>query len=140
LAEKRKIVIAEDHAILRDGLRSLLESSENFEVVGEAADGLEAIRCVQSCKPDLILLDLAMPRMSGVSAIKDIKVRFPETKILAVTVHDSEDYVLEAFSWVQTGIAPKRPAILNFSWGYGVSYQENGILARKSQGRYWKDI
>lgn len=97
MREKKEIVIAEDHTILREGLKSLLGTGDNFEVVGEAEDGLEAIRCVEKCEPDLVLLDLAMPRMNGIAAIKEIKKRFPETKILALTVHKSEEYIMEAF-------------------------------------------
>lgn len=65
-ADRKKIVIAEDHTILREGLRMLLSANPEFEVVGEAQDGLEAIRSVEACKPDLILMDLSMPRMNGV--------------------------------------------------------------------------
>jgi len=94
---KRKIVIAEDQTIVRKGLRSLLESEDDIEVVAEAGDGLEAIRCVEQHAPDLVLLDLAMPKMSGLSALKDIKERFKDTKILVLTFHTSEEYILEAF-------------------------------------------
>jgi DNA-binding NarL/FixJ family response regulator len=94
---KSKIVIAEDQTIVRKGLRSLLESEENIEVVAEAGDGLETIRCVEQHAPDLVLLDLAMPKMSGLSAIKDIKERFKDTRILVLTFHTSEEYILEAF-------------------------------------------
>ena len=97
MAEKHRIVIAEDHKILREGLKSLVKSNEDFEIVAEAGDGLEAIRAVEKHHPDLLLLDLSMPRMSGISVIKDIKSRFPETKILALTIHASEDYILESF-------------------------------------------
>jgi len=97
MPEKKKIVIAEDHTILREGLRSLLSSSDEFEVVGEAVDGLDAIRCVENYHPDLILLDLAMPRMNGIEAIKEIKRQSSETKVLVLTVHKSEEYVLAAF-------------------------------------------
>jgi DNA-binding NarL/FixJ family response regulator len=97
MAQKHKIVIAEDHKILREGLKSLLRTIEDLEIVGEAADGLEAIRCVENYHPELLLLDLSMPKMSGLSVIRDIKSRFPETRILALTIHESEDYILEAF-------------------------------------------
>jgi len=97
MAEKHRIVIAEDHKILREGLKSLVKSNEDFEIVAEAGDGLEAIRAVEKHHPDLLLLDLSMPRMSGISVIKDLKSRFPETKILALTIHESEDYILESF-------------------------------------------
>jgi DNA-binding NarL/FixJ family response regulator len=92
-----RIVIAEDHKILREGLKALVGSNEDFQIVAEAADGIEAIRAVEKHRPDLLLLDLSMPRMSGISVIKDIKSRFPETKILALTIHESEDYILESF-------------------------------------------
>ncbi len=94
---KKRIVIAEDHTILREGLRSLLSAEEEFEVVGEAEDGLEAVRAVNSHTPDLILLDLAMPKMNGIAAIKEIKKQSPDTKIMALTIHKSEEYILEAF-------------------------------------------
>ncbi len=94
---KSKIIIAEDQTIVRQGLRSLLESEENIEVVAEAGDGLETIKCVEQYSPDLVLLDLAMPKMSGLSALKDIKERFQNTKVLVLTFHTSEEYILEAF-------------------------------------------
>ncbi len=89
-----KIVITEDHTILRDGLRMLLSSNPDFEVVGEAQDGLEAIRLVETCKPDLVLMDLSMPGMNGIRAIQEIKKQNPSTKILVLTVHKTEEYIL----------------------------------------------
>lgn len=94
MSPKYRIVIAEDHTILREGLKLLLSSSPEFEVVGEAEDGREAIRCVEKLKPDLILTDLSMPRMNGMEAIREIKKRSPETKILVLTVHKTEEYIL----------------------------------------------
>jgi two-component system response regulator NreC len=96
MSQKIRIVIAEDHTILREGLRSLLRSSPNFEIVGEAEDGRGAIQSVGKFKPDLILLDLSMPRMTGMDAIKEIKRRNPETKVLVLTVHKTEEYILTA--------------------------------------------
>lgn len=97
MKKKRTIVIAEDHLILRQGLRSLLATSGDLEVVGEAGDGLEAIRGILEHKPDLVLLDLNMPRMNGISVILEIKRQAPDTKILALTMHKEEDFVLQAF-------------------------------------------
>lgn len=97
MTKKKKIIIAEDQTLVRQGLRSLLESEVNIEIVAEAEDGLEAIKCVEKYSPDLVLLDLAMPTISGLSALKDIKNRFPDTKILVLTFHSSEEYILEAF-------------------------------------------
>jgi len=98
VVERKKIVIAEDQKILREGLKSLLTSTDDFEVVAEAEDGLNALRLVEKYKPDLLLLDLSMPRMSGMSVIRDTKIQVPGTKILILTVHESEEYILEVFN------------------------------------------
>jgi DNA-binding NarL/FixJ family response regulator len=95
--QKVRIVIAEDHTILREGLRSLLSSDPNFEIVGEAEDGREAIKCVEKFRPDLILTDLSMPRMNGMEAIKEIKRQSPKTKVLVLTIHKAEEYILATF-------------------------------------------
>jgi DNA-binding NarL/FixJ family response regulator len=96
MQEKRRILIAEDHTILREGLRMLLTSNPSLEVVGEATDGLEAVRYTESLKPHLVLMDLSMPRMSGMGAIQEIKRKSPGTKILVLTVHRTEEYILAA--------------------------------------------
>jgi DNA-binding NarL/FixJ family response regulator len=108
MVDVKKIVIAEDQTLVRQGLRSLLESEKKFKVVAEAGDGIEAIRLVEKHKPNLVLLDLAMPKMSGLSALRDIKNRYPETKILALTFHSSEEYILEAFESGADGYCLKR--------------------------------
>jgi DNA-binding NarL/FixJ family response regulator len=78
---------------LREGLRSLLSSQQGFEIVGEAKDGLEAIQFVDQVLPDLVLMDLTMPRMNGIEATQEIKKKRPETKILAFTVHKTPEYI-----------------------------------------------
>ena len=93
MKEKVRIVLAEDHTILREGLRALLTADPNFEIIGEAADGREAVRFVEKQIPDLILMDLSMPRMTGMDAIREIKKRYPQTKIIALTVHKTEEYL-----------------------------------------------
>ena len=93
MGDKFRIVIAEDYTIVRQGLKSLLDSFSDFEVVGEAVDGKEAIESVGHLKPDLVLMDLSMPKTDGITAIKEIKRCLPETKILALTVHKTEGHV-----------------------------------------------
>jgi DNA-binding NarL/FixJ family response regulator len=97
MIDKKQIVIAEDQTLVRQGLRSLVSTDERYAVIGEAKDGLEAVKSVKKHRPDLLLLDLAMPRMNGISAIREIKREYPETHILAITFHTSDEYILEAF-------------------------------------------
>jgi two-component system, NarL family, response regulator NreC len=92
--KKARILIAEDHTILRQGLQALLASSQEFEVVGEVEDGREAVRSVERLMPDLVLMDLSMPRMNGTEALGEIKKRYPDVKVLVLTVHKSEEYIL----------------------------------------------
>ena len=89
-----KIVLAEDHTILRAGLRALLASREDFEVVGEAENGREAVRIVDKHVPDLLIIDLSMPKLNGMEAIKEIKGRHPQVKIIVLTVHKSDEYIV----------------------------------------------
>ena len=97
MTKKRyRIVIAEDHRILREGLRFLLSSNPDFEIVGEAEDGRGAIRCVDELRPDLVLMDLSMPKMNGLDAIAEVKNQSPDTKVLVLTVHKAEEYVFES--------------------------------------------
>jgi len=93
MEQKVRIVLVEDHTILREGLRALLSADPDFEIIGEAADGREAVRLVEKQVPDLILMDLSMPRMTGMDAIREIKKRYPATKIIALTVHKTEEYL-----------------------------------------------
>jgi DNA-binding NarL/FixJ family response regulator len=93
MGEKFRIVIAEDYTIVRQGLKSLLDSFPDFEVVGEAVNGKEAIESVGRLRPDLVLMDLSMPKTDGITAIKEIKNRLPEIRILALTVHKTEGHV-----------------------------------------------
>lgn len=93
--EKIKILFADDHAIVRDGLRSLFKSDPGFVIVGEAADGAEAVRLVEENRPDVAVLDISMPNVNGIEATSMIKERYPETKILILTIHENEEYIHE---------------------------------------------
>ena len=92
--ETKKILIVEDHTILREGLKALLTTDPELEIAGEAGDGREAINQVEKLAPDLVMMDLSMPRMDGMEAIREIKRRWPETKVLSLTVHKTEEYIL----------------------------------------------
>jgi DNA-binding NarL/FixJ family response regulator len=94
--ERHKILLAEDHTLIREGVRALIDSHQDLEVVGEAADGREAIRLAEKLSPTLVLMDLSMPRMGGIEAIREIRKKWPRIKILALTVNESEEYVLAA--------------------------------------------
>lgn len=97
MKEKLKTVIAEDHQLFREGLKALLQAREDLEVVAEAKDGLEAIRCIRKHSPDLLILDLSMPRLGGISVVKDVRNQYPDMKILVLTIHESDQYVMETF-------------------------------------------
>ena len=90
---KKRTLIVDDYPGVREGLRSLLSSHQDFDIVGEAGDGLEAIELVGELHPDLVLMDMSMPRMDGMTAIREIKKKWPKTLVLAFTIHKSPEYV-----------------------------------------------
>ena len=102
-----RVVIAEDHTLFRQGLKALLSLEPEFEVVGEAADGFQAIQCAKELKPDIILLDISMPRVDGMAAIREIKSVCPEAKVLILTVHKTEEHVLETLKSGASGYVLK---------------------------------
>jgi DNA-binding NarL/FixJ family response regulator len=89
-------LIVEDHTLLRAGLRALLLQDPGLEIVGESDNGRDAIRSIGSLSPNLVLMDLSMPGMNGIEAITDIKRRYPEIKILVLTVHKTDEYIHES--------------------------------------------
>jgi DNA-binding NarL/FixJ family response regulator len=94
--KKIRILLADDHNIMRRGLRLLLEREPEFQVVGEAADGRQAVEQAEVTKPDVIILDIAMPNMSGIEAAQRIKASQPQTPIIILSMHSDEGYVLRA--------------------------------------------
>ncbi len=95
-AKRLRVVVADDHALVRSGLRRLLERDQEFEVVGEATDGIEALRVVDEMRPDVLLLDLGMPRLNGVDAAQRAHDTAPELTVIVVSMHADEAYVLRA--------------------------------------------
>jgi len=95
-----RLVLADDHAVVRSGTRELLEQQPDLAIVGEAADGEEAVRLAGQLRPDVVIMDVRMPRMSGVEATRTIKKEYPNVKILVLTAHDDDEYV---FALLQAG-------------------------------------
>jgi len=97
-----KILLTEDHVVVRQGTRQLLEREPDFEIVGEASDGEEAVRLVSQLKPDVVVMDVAMPKLSGIEATKQIKAILPATIVLVLTGYDYDEYI---FSMLEAGAA-----------------------------------
>lgn len=93
---KYRLLIVEDHTLLRAGLRALLSQDTDIEIVGEASNGRDAIQAVGALSPHLVLMDLNMPGMNGIEAILDIKRRYPETRVLVMTIHKTDEYIHES--------------------------------------------
>lgn len=90
------IALAEDHHIVRQGLKALLSVEKNFRLVGEAADGLEAMTLVDRSKPNVLVLDLMIPRLHGLEVVRRVRTEYPATRVLVLSMHSDEPYVVEA--------------------------------------------
>lgn len=109
-AKRIRILLADDHAILRAGLRALLATENDLEVVGEASDGAEAIRLTQALRPDVVVMDIGMPGVSGIDATAHIKRELPHTKVLILSTHDDQGYLRQVLRAGASGYVLKRAA------------------------------
>ncbi|MEW6030155.1 MAG: response regulator transcription factor [Chloroflexota bacterium] len=126
-----RVLVVDDHAILRDGIRSLLESQDDVIVVGEADNGEEAVELVQNILPDVVLMDLSMPRMNGLEATRTIKERFPNVKVLILTQHDSREYIAPALQAGAAGYVLKRSGRREMLNALRQVYEQGAYLASK---------
>lgn len=107
---RTRILLADDHAILRSGLAMLIEAQPDMVVVAEAADGVEAVEKARRTKPDVVILDLTMPRMSGLDALRQILAECPETRVLVLTMHDDPAYGRSLLAAGALGYVTKKAA------------------------------
>jgi DNA-binding NarL/FixJ family response regulator len=105
-----RVLIAEDHSIVRDGLRLLLQSQPDFVVVAEAANGQEAVAQAKAVRPDVIIMDVTMPEMSGLEATRLIKAELPQAHVLILTMHESDEYFFRALEAGASGYVLKKAA------------------------------
>lgn len=105
-----KVLLVDDHAILRDGLRMVLEAQPGITVIGEAENGRQALDMVEDLHPDVVVMDIAMPQMNGAEATRQIKRRFPSTRVLILTMHENQQYLMQIINAGAIGCVLKRSA------------------------------
>jgi len=110
MVKKTRVLLADDHAVLRAGLRSLLNSQSDFEVVGEAATGAQAVRRARELTPDVVLMDITMSGPDGLEAVRQIRAELPATRVLVLTMHDNIDYLRQVLEAGGSGYVLKKAA------------------------------
>jgi DNA-binding NarL/FixJ family response regulator len=137
-----RILVADDHGIVRAGIRLLLERQRDLEVVAEAADGVEAVEQALAVRPDLCILDVGMPRLTGLQAAREIRSHLPNARVLMLSMHDDEHYLFEALKAGASGYVLKREADQDLvgairAVGNGEAFLTNA--AERSIIREWMD-
>jgi len=107
---KTRVLIADDHAIVREGIRMILESQSDLDVVGEARNGKEAVQLTTTLNPDVVVMDISMPEMTGIAAMQAIKHVLPTTHVLILTMHEEDSYVFQLLRLGAAGYVLKRAA------------------------------
>jgi two-component system response regulator NreC len=123
------VLVVDDHTLVRDGIRALLSLAADIEVVGEAASGKEALQKVRQLRPDVVLMDLAMPAMGGLEATRRIRREFPGTKVLAVTQYDDSEYVIPVIAAGACGFITKSAAFSELSTAIQAVHNGDSFLS-----------
>ena len=132
--KKIRVLIVDDHTLVRDGIRSLLTLAADIEVVGEAENGREALERVRQLVPDVVLMDLAMPVMGGLEATRRIRREFPGIKVLAVTQYDDSDYVVPVIEAGARGFVTKMAAFSELASAIQAVYRGDSYLSPSAAG------
>lgn len=107
---KIKLLLVDDHAVVRSGLRMLLENEEGFIIVGEAGSGQEAVELTSQLSPNVVIMDITLPDMSGIEATRRLKQAYPKTAVVALTIHEDQQYFFEMLQVGASAYVPKRAA------------------------------
>jgi len=141
---KIRVLIADDHTLFRESLRSLLNADEDIDVVGEAGDGIEAVCKSATLRPDVVLMDIAMPNMNGMQATRQMKKENPSIKVLILTMYDTEQYIFEMLRCGAAGYILKRAAARELIAAIQAVFQGEAYLypsiTRKVLDRYLEEI
>jgi len=127
--KKIKILLAEDHTIVRQGLSALLRSEPDIEVVGEASDGLEAVEMAKKINPDVVLMDIAMRHLNGIEATRKIKKLFPYMKVLVLTMYDNEEWIFQILKAGASGYLIKDSAMTDLVSAIRTIHQGGSFLS-----------
>jgi two-component system response regulator NreC len=128
IMSKIRLLIVDDHQIVRAGLRMLFAAEKDMAIIGEVGSGAEALQAVAELRPDVVIMDVAMPGMSGIEATRRIKEVAPEVAVLALTMHEDEQYFLEMLNAGASGYIPKRAAPDDLVSAIHVVHQGNVFL------------
>jgi len=139
---KIKVLVADDHTILRQGIKALLDNQESIEVIGEAKDGREALAIIEETLPDVILMDIAMPGLNGLEATRRIKKKFPRMKVLVLTMYTNEEYIFQILNAGANGYLVKETAFQDLISAIKAVYKNEAFMSpsisKKVINRYIK--
>ena len=127
--DKIRILLADDHQIVRQGIYSLLKNHDDLEIVGETKDGRETVKMARELKPDVVLMDIAMPILNGLEATRQIKKTDPKIKVLILTIHKNEEYVLNALQVGASGYLEKDTGVDELLNAIHSVYHDNSFLS-----------
>jgi DNA-binding NarL/FixJ family response regulator len=135
-----RVLIADDHAMMRDGLKALLSASPDISVIAEVSNGREAVRRAEELRPDVVVMDVAMPELNGIEAARMLRDRCPETRIVILSMHSSSEHVFRAFEAGAAGYLLKESAGTEAEAAVravhdGRRYLSRAIAARRTPGR-----